>query len=114
MANKCLVDNEKAEALACINAYLDKMYEVTQGYEEFKDEIDTTDKIGNFVAGTVEEIDKYEALRMKITKDEELDLVEINLITLAFLFVIANFRDVSVAYQNKANDLLEIMENIKA
>lgn len=80
-----IIVKNKSPALAAINGYLDKMYyltdEITEKKKDIKDE-----KAKKFILSLIDEEKIYERVRRKLIDDEELSLMEINYIRLAFLY----------------------------
>jgi hypothetical protein len=82
-----IIVKNKNPALAAINGYLDKMYyltdEITEKKKDIKDIKD--EKAKKFILSLIDEEKIYERVRRKLIDDEELSLMEINYIRLAFL-----------------------------
>lgn len=80
-----IIVKNKSPALAAINSYLDKMYyftdEITEKKKDIKDE-----KAKKFILSLIDEEKIYERVRRKLIDNEELSLMEINYIRLAFLY----------------------------
>lgn len=80
-----IIVKNKSPALVAINGYLDKMYyftdEITEKKKDIKDE-----KAKKFILSLIDEEKIYERIRRKLIDDEELSLMEINYIRLAFLY----------------------------
>lgn len=108
-----IIEQEREETLTCINAYLDKMYEVVEGYKSFGKTSDN-EKIEDFITSLEEETEKFEGLRRKVINKEELDIYEINLTAMAYMYVISSFRTISDTYKDKAENLEKILNLIKA
>ena len=83
-----IIVKNKSPALAAINGYLDKMYyltdEITEKKKDIKDIKD--EKAKKFILSLIDEEKIYERVRRKLIDDEELSLMEINYIRLAFLY----------------------------
>lgn len=86
-----LIREHTEDSIAALNAYLDKMYELTDKFFNEKGELlenlKKDKKLESFLIRTRKDTVKYEEVRKKlINKDFSLTLKEINLIALSFLY----------------------------
>ena len=113
-----VIREHKDDFVAALNAYLDRMYGMTETYLEengdVKDFLSADEKLENFVKELKEDEEKYEKVRRKILdNDFELSPTEIQLAGLAMAYCIIRFdkhiEEVQIAKQNA----IEIYNQIK-
>jgi hypothetical protein len=87
-----LIKENKDAAVAAINSYLDKVYDLTDKYFNedlsLKEGLTPDEKVEKFIRELRSDCVKYESVRQKlINSDFNLSLYEINLIGLSFMYV---------------------------
>lgn len=87
-----LIQNNKDTAVAALDSYLDKLYNLTDGYKTEDGDFDSSrplDKsIADFVKELIQDTIKFEDVRLKLlANDFNLSLYEVNLIALAYYYV---------------------------
>ena len=87
-----LIQNNKDTAVAALDSYLDKLYNLTDGYKTEDGDFDNSrplDKsIADFVKELIQDTIKFEDVRLKLlANDFNLSLYEVNLIALAYYYV---------------------------
>ena len=87
-----LIKENKDAAVAAINSYLDRVYDLTDKYFNedlsLKEGLTPDEKVEKFIRELRSDCVKYESVRQKlINSDFNLTLYEINLIGLSFMYV---------------------------
>lgn len=87
-----LIKENKDAAVAAINSYLDRVYDLTDKYFNedlsLKEGLTPDEKVEKFIRELRSDCVKYESVRQKlINSDFNLSLYEINLIGLSFMYV---------------------------
>lgn len=87
-----LIKENKDAAIAAINSYLDRVYDLTDKYFNedlsLKEGLTPDEKVEKFIRELRSDCVKYESVRQKlINSDFNLSLYEINLIGLSFMYV---------------------------
>ena len=87
-----LIKENKDAAVAAINSYLDRVYDLTDKYFNedlsLKEGLTPDEKVEKFIRELRSDCVKYESVRQKlINSDFNLSLYEINLIGLSFIYV---------------------------
>lgn len=109
MENKLsLIKEHKSDAIAALNAYLDKIYYLT---DTFLDEngnllegLTYDEKPVNFVKSLTKDTQEYEKVRKKLIEDNfDLTLYEINLVGLSFYYL-------NQSWQKQIKQLLAAVE----
>lgn len=109
MKNKLsLIKEHKSDAIAALNAYLDKIYYLT---DTFLDEngnllegLTYDEKPVNFVKSLTKDTQEYEKVRKKLIEDNfDLTLYEINLVGLSFYYL-------NQSWQKQIKQLLAAVE----
>lgn len=109
MENKLsLIKEHKSAAISALNAYLDKIYYLT---DTFLDEngnliegLTYDEKPVNFVKSLTKDAEEYEKIRKKLIEDNfDLTLYEINLVGLSFYYV-------NQSWQKQIKQLLAAVE----
>lgn len=112
-----IIEEHKEDFTAALNAYLDKMYQLTDSYledNERKEFLTPDEKVENFVKELIEDEKKYEDVRRKILdNDFNLSVIEIQYAALAMAYCIIRFdkhiEEVEIAKKN-AIDLYKQIE----
>lgn len=103
-----IIKEHKEDFTAALNAYLDKMYQLTDSYledNERKEFLTPDEKVENFVKELIEDEKKYEDVRRKILdNDFNLSVIEIQYAALAMAYCIIRFdkhiEEVEIAKKN--------------
>lgn len=87
-----LIKENRDAAIAAINSYLDRVYDLTDKYFNedlsLKEGLTPDEKVEKFIRELRSDCVKYESVRQKlINSDFNLSLYEINLIGLSFMYV---------------------------
>lgn len=87
-----LIKENKDAAVAAINSYLDRVYDLTDKYFNedlsLKEGLTPDEKVEKFIRELRSDCVKYESVRQKlINSDFNLSLYEINLVGLSFMYV---------------------------
>lgn len=87
-----LIKENKDAAVAAINSYLDRVYDLTDKYFNedlsLKEGLTPDEKVERFIRELRSDCVKYESVRQKlINSDFNLSLYEINLVGLSFMYV---------------------------
>lgn len=102
-----LIRDNKDAAIAALNVYLDKIYNLTDSYFDngvLKKELTPDEKLQNFLLELRDDAQKFEAVRKKIIdNDFNLSLKEINYVALAFIYL-------SESWQNQIKNLTTARE----
>ena len=114
MLNKIyLIRDNKDAAIAALNSYLDRIYNLTDDYFEdgkLKEGLTPDEKIEKFVLELREDASKYEKVRRKlIDNDFNLSLVEINYIALAFVYIVQRWKNEQKMILNAINQTQDII-----
>ena len=89
-----LIKENKDAAVAALNSYLDKIYNLTDQYftedNQLKEGLTKDEKLEKFLIELKNDASKYESVRRKlIDENYDLSLKEINYVALAFTYVSA-------------------------
>ena len=119
MLNKIyLIRDNKDAAIAALNSYLDRIYNLTDDYFEdgkLKEGLTPDEKIEKFVLELREDASKYEKVRRKlIDNDFNLSLVEINYIALAFVYIVQRWKNEQKMILNAINQTQDIIAILMA
>lgn len=119
MLNKIyLIRDNKDAAIAALNSYLDRIYNLTDDYFEdgkLKEGLTPDEKIEKFVLELREDASKYEKVRRKlIDNDFNLSLVEINYIALAFVYIVQRWKNEQKMILNAINQTQDIITVLMA
>lgn len=92
-----LIKENKDAAVAALNSYLDKIYNLTDQYftedNQLKEGLTKDEKLEKFLIELRDDASKYESVRRKIIdEDYNLSLIDINHIALAFTYVSATWQ----------------------
>ena len=102
-----LIRDNRDAAIAALNVYLDKIYNLTDSYFDngvLKKELTPDEKLQNFLLELRDDAQKFEAVRRKIIdNDFNLSLKEINYVALAFTYL-------SESWQNQIKNLTTARE----
>lgn len=106
-----VVKEYKTTALAALNSYLDRIYDLTDKYFNedgtLKEGLTRDEKLETFLLELKADAKKYEDVRKKIIdEDFNLSLKEINLIALSFVYV-------QTSWEKIINNLNAAIENTK-
>lgn len=106
-----VIKEYKTSALAALNSYLDRIYDLTDKYFNedgtLKEGLTRDEKLETFLLELKADANKYEDVRKKIIdEDFNLSLKEINLIALSFVYV-------QTSWEKMINNLNTAIENIK-
>lgn len=106
-----VVKEYKTSALAALNSYLDRIYDLTDKYFNedgtLKEGLTRDEKLETFLLELKADAKKYEDVRKKIIdEDFNLSLKEINLIALSFVYV-------QTSWEKMINNLNAAIENTK-
>lgn len=92
---KLVLDNKDA-ALAAVESYLDKMYDLTSMFldeGELKEGLPRDEKAESFIKSLLDDEKNLEGIRRKLIDfPDTLDIVDVNRIGLAFFFCAENLR----------------------
>lgn len=102
-----LIRDNRDAAIAALNVYLDKIYNLTDSYFDngiLKKELTPDEKLQNFLLELRDDAQKFEAVRRKIIENDfNLSLKEINYVALAFTYL-------SESWQNQIKNLTTARE----
>lgn len=102
-----LIRDNRDAAIAALNVYLDKIYNLTDSYFDngvLKKELTPDEKLQNFLLELRDDAQKFEAVRRKIIdNDFNLSLKEVNYVALAFTYL-------SESWQNQIKNLTTARE----
>ena len=106
-----LIKENKDAAVAALNSYLDKIYDLTDKYftedNQLKEGLTKDEKLEKFLIELKNDASKYESVRRKlIDENYDLSLKEINYVALAFTYV-------SATWQTMIKNLTEAIEETK-
>ena len=106
-----LIKENKDAAIAALNSYLDKIYNLTDQYftkdNQLKEGLTKDEKLEKFLIELKNDASKYESVRRKlIDENYNLSLKEINYIALAFTYV-------SATWQTMIKNLTKAIEETK-
>lgn len=92
-----LIKENRDAAVAALNSYLDKIYNLTDQYftedNQLKEGLTKDEKLEKFLIELRDDASKYESVRRKIIdEDYNLSLIDINHIALAFTYVSATWQ----------------------
>lgn len=106
-----LIKENKDAAVAALNAYLDKIYDLTDKYftedNQLKEGLTKDEKLEKFLMELKNDASKYESVRRKLLDENyDLSLKEINYVALAFTYV-------SATWQTMIKNLTKAIEETK-
>ena len=106
-----LIKENKDAAVAALNSYLDKIYNLTDQYftkdNQLKEGLTKDEKLEKFLIELKNDASKYESVRRKlIDENYNLSLKEINYVALAFTYV-------SATWQTMVKNLTKAIEETK-
>ena len=106
-----LIKENKDAAVAALNSYLDKIYNLTDQYftedNQLKEGLTKDEKLEKFLMELKNDASKYESVRLKlIDENYDLSLKEINYVALAFTYV-------SATWQTMIKNLTKTIEETK-
>lgn len=106
-----LIKENKDAAVAALNSYLDKIYNLTDQYftedNQLKEGLTKDEKLEKFLIELKNDASKYESVRRKlIDENYDLSLKEINYVALAFTYV-------SATWQTMIKNLTKAIEETK-
>ena len=106
-----LIKENKDAAIAALNSYLDKIYNLTDQYftedNQLKEGLTKDEKLEKFLIELKNDASKYESVRRKlIDENYNLSLKEINYVALAFTYV-------SATWQTMIKNLTKAIEETK-
>ena len=106
-----LIKENKNAAIAALNSYLDKIYNLTDRYftedNQLKEGLTKDEKLEKFLMELRNDASKYESVRRKlIDENYDLSLKEINYVALAFTYV-------SATWQTMIKNLTKAIEETK-
>ena len=106
-----LIKENKNAAIAALNSYLDKIYNLTDRYftedNQLKEGLTKDEKLEKFLMELKNDASKYESVRRKlIDENYDLSLKEINYVALAFTYV-------SATWQTMIKNLTKAIEETK-
>lgn len=106
-----LIKENKDAAVAALNSYLDKIYNLTDQYftkdNQLKEGLTKDEKLEKFLIELRNDASKYESVRRKlIDENYNLSLKEINYVALAFTYV-------SATWQTMIKNLTKAIEETK-
>ena len=106
-----LIKENKDAAVAALNSYLDKIYNLTDRYftedNQLKEGLTKDEKLEKFLIELRNDASKYESVRRKlIDENYDLSLKEINYVALAFTYV-------SATWQTMIKNLTKAIEETK-
>ena len=107
-----LIKENKNAAIAALNSYLDKIYNLTDQYftedNQLKEGLTKDEKLEKFLIELKNDASKYESVRRKlIDENYDLSLKEINYVALAFTYV-------SATWQTMIKNLTKAIEETKS
>lgn len=106
-----LIKENKDAAVAALNSYLDRIYNLTNQYftedNQLKEGLTKDEKLEKFLMELRNDASKYESVRRKlIDENYDLSLKEINYVALAFTYV-------SATWQTMIKNLTKAIEETK-
>lgn len=106
-----LIKENKNAAIAALNSYLDKIYNLTDQYftedNQLKEGLTKDEKLEKFLIELKNDASKYESVRRKLLDENyDLSLKEINYVALAFTYV-------SATWQTMIKNLTKAIEETK-
>ena len=106
-----LIRENKDAAVAALNSYLDKIYDLTDKYftedNQLKEGLTKDEKLEKFLMELKNDAYKYESVRRKLLDENyDLSLKEINYVALAFTYV-------STTWQTMIKNLTKAIEETK-
>ena len=106
-----LIKENKNAAIAALNSYLDKIYNLTDQYftedNQLKEGLTKDEKLEKFLIELKNDASKYESVRRKLLDENyDLSLKEINYVALAFTYV-------STTWQTMIKNLTKAIEETK-
>ena len=106
-----LIKENKDAAVAALNSYLDKIYNLTDQYftedNQLKEGLTKDEKLEKFLMELRNDASKYESVRRKLLDENyDLSLKEINYVALAFTYV-------SATWQTMIKNLTKAIEETK-
>lgn len=106
-----LIKENKDAAVAALNSYLDKIYNLTDQYftedNQLKEGLTKDEKLEKFLIELRNDASKYESVRRKLLDENyDLSLKEINYVALAFTYV-------SATWQTMIKNLTKAIEETK-
>lgn len=106
-----LIKENKDAAVAALNSYLDRIYNLTNQYftedNQLKEGLTKDEKLEKFLIELKNDASKYESVRRKlIDENYDLSLKEINYVALAFTYV-------SATWQTMIKNLTKAIEETK-
>lgn len=106
-----LIKENKDAAVAALNSYLDKIYNLTDQYftkdNQLKEGLTKDEKLEKFLIELKNDASKYESVRRKlIDENYNLSLKEINYVALAFTYI-------SATWQTMIKNLTKAIEETK-
>ena len=106
-----LIKENKDAAVAALNSYLDKIYNLTDKYftedNQLKEGLTKDEKLEKFLMELKNDASKYESVRRKLLDENyDLSLKEINYVALAFTYV-------SATWQTMIKNLTKAIEETK-
>ena len=106
-----LIKENKDAAVAALNSYLDKIYNLTDQYfpedKQLKEGLTKDEKLEKFLMELRNDASKYESVRRKLLDENyDLSLKEINYVALAFTYV-------SATWQTMIKNLTKAIEETK-
>ena len=106
-----LIKENKDAAVAALNSYLDKIYDLTDKYftedNQLKEGLTKDEKLEKFLMELRNDASKYESVRRKLLDENyDLSLKEINYVALAFTYV-------SATWQTMIKNLTKAIEETK-
>ena len=106
-----LIKENKDAAVAALNSYLDKIYNLTDRYftedNQLKEGLTKDEKLEKFLIELRDDASKYESVRRKLLDENyDLSLKEINYVALAFTYV-------SATWQTMVKNITKAIEETK-
>ena len=106
-----LIKENKDAAVAALNSYLDKIYNLTDQYftedNQLKEGLTKDEKLEKFLIELRDDASKYESVRRKLLDENyDLSLKDINYVALAFTYV-------SATWQTMVKNLTKAIEETK-
>ena len=106
-----LIKENKDAAVAALNSYLDKIYNLTDRYftedNQLKEGLTKDEKLEKFLMELKNDASKYESVRRKLLDENyDLSLKEINYVALAFTYA-------SATWQTMIKNLTKAIEETK-
>ena len=106
-----LIKENKDAAVAALNSYLDKIYNLTDRYftedNQLKEGLTKDEKLEKFLIELRNDASKYETVRRKLLDENyDLSLKDINYVALAFTYV-------SATWQTMVKNLTKAIEETK-